>query len=400
MENSPPTKPHAEYVREIKHLLPKEAFAPDARKLKALVIYFVVLICTYLLFRTGSALILYAALSLLAAHCLSCLGFLAHELSHDSIVKNGKLRYILEVISWGINLIPATVWTRVHNHTHHTQINTIKDPDRLYLKREKTTATNLYTHAFYPNHKFIKWNPVVAFHFIPYIFRNIVAAFYPKHSKPVLVPFKPKYSFQQKMKITAELLVILSFQFGIFYAVGADLLAYVFAGPVAYLLTSAILNTYIFTNHFLNPVREESDPLLGTTTVKVPAIFDKIHFNFSYHTEHHLFPSMNSSYFPLLSKILIEKYPDRYHYLQITDAWKKLWNNEDFFSEHGEDGRIASPDQKSQKASDGDQKPFKPSVNRNATRVDNSNPKNMRTRFLKPPTILIIPLLHITTFFT
>jgi fatty acid desaturase len=104
-----------------------------------------------------------------------------------------------------------------------------------------------------------------------------------------------------------ELVVIILFQIGIFNAVGRNLVAYLFASPICYLFTSAIFNTYIFTNHFLNPVTEHSDPLLGTTTVEVPTLINKLHFNFAYHTEHHLFPSMNSKFCPELSKIFTEK---------------------------------------------------------------------------------------------
>jgi len=39
---------------------------------------------------------------------------------------------------------------------------------------------------------------------------------------------------------------------------------------------------------------------------------------------------MRSKYYPQLSKILKKKYPERYHYLTIATAWKKLWQNEDF----------------------------------------------------------------------
>jgi fatty acid desaturase len=220
----------------------------------------------------------------------------------------------------------------VHNHTHHTQTNTINDPDRLYFAAEKTSGTKLYTKVFYPNKKFLKWNPVVLFHFIPYIFRNIVSVFYKKNSKPALVPFKPKYSSNQRKHIIIELLIIVAFQIAVFILVGENGLAYFFAGPLSYLFTSAIFNTYIFTNHFLNQISEHSDPVLGTTTVEVPSVFNKLHFNFAYHTEHHLFPSMNSEYYPELSKILRAKYPDRYHYLRMKDAWNKLWMNDDFLS--------------------------------------------------------------------
>jgi hypothetical protein len=39
---------------------------------------------------------------------------------------------------------------------------------------------------------------------------------------------------------------------------------------------------------------------------------------------------MNSKFYPELSKILRKKYPDRYNYLPLINAWKKLWKNDDF----------------------------------------------------------------------
>src|SRR6266536_535171 len=325
-------KPHGEYIREVKHLLSKEAFAPDPKKLYYLAGYFIVLTISYSLFGRTDKIIYYFLLTCLNAHCLSCIAFLAHELSHNSIVRNRKIRYPLEVIAWAINLIPATLWDRVHNHTHHIQTNTPNDPDRLYFISKKNDATNLYTMIFYANKKSIKWNPVVLFHFIPYIFRNIVAVFYSKNSKPSIVPYKPKYSSRQIRMIIVELLIIILFQVAIFFLTGKNLLAYFFASPLSYLLTSAVLNVYIYTNHFLNTVNEDHDPVLGTTSVHVPTIINKIHFNFAYHTEHHLFPSMNSKYFPELSRILRKKYPDRYNYLVLQDAWKKIWNSDDFIT--------------------------------------------------------------------
>lgn len=282
----------------------------------------------------------------MVSHALSCIGFLSHELSHNSIIKNRRYRYLYEVFFWGINLIPATIWNKVHNHTHHTQANTPNDPDRQFFTSEKTIVTKWYTKIFYPNKKFIKWNPIVAVHFIPYIFKYIISVFYSTNTKPVVVPFKPKYSNKQKSKIIMELAIIVLIQVSIFYAVGKSLTAYVFASSVSYLLTSSILVSYNFTNHFLNPVTIKNDPLLGTTTVQVPSILNKLHFNFAYHTEHHLFPSLNSKFYPELSAILKEKYPDRYNYLPIAAAWNKLWKNEDFISFNNytiEDGLTEAP---------------------------------------------------------
>ncbi len=333
-------KPHGEYVKEVKGLLPADAFAPAPGKLFFLTVYFLLLLITYFLYRYINNIIGYLFLTFVATHCLSCIAFLAHELSHHSIIKNKRIQYPLEVIAWAINLIPATMWDKVHNHTHHGHTNTPEDPDRLYFVAEKSKSTSIYTNLFYAHKKGVKWNPVVLLHFIPYIFRNIISVFYAKNKKPSIVPFKPKYTSRQKRMIAAELVVIVLFQAGIYYLVGKNVLAYLFAGPLSYMFTSAILNVYIYTNHFLNTVNDEHDPVLGTTSVHVPAFLNKLHFNFAYHTEHHLFPSMNSKYFPELSRILREKYPDRYNYLEIKNAWKRIWNNDDFITTNEADKKV------------------------------------------------------------
>ena len=51
---------------------------------------------------------------------------------------------------------------------------------------------------------------------------------------------------------------------------------------------------------------------------------NSLHFNFSYHTEHHLFPGMDSEYYPLLSDLIRQRYGDRYHNLPLAEAWSYL----------------------------------------------------------------------------
>ena len=98
-----------------------------------------------------------------------------------------------------------------------------------------------------------------------------------------------------------------------------------FASPIALLITSSIVMSYIFTNHLLNPLSKKSDPFVSTTSLVVYRIFDRLHLNFSYHTEHHLFPGMNSDYYPILSNLLTELYGDRYRRIDFGDAWNRLW---------------------------------------------------------------------------
>ena len=57
------------------------------------------------------------------------------------------------------------------------------------------------------------------------------------------------------------------------------------------MLASSVVMGYIFTNHLPNPLCEHSDPLIGSTSVIVPRWIDWLHVNFSYHTEHYVFPA-------------------------------------------------------------------------------------------------------------
>ncbi|MHC5833436.1 MAG: fatty acid desaturase, partial [Nostoc sp.] len=70
-----------------------------------------------------------------------------------------------------------------------------------------------------------------------------------------------------------------------------------------------------------------------------PKIFDKLHLNFSYHTEHHIFPGINSDYYPLVQELLKIHYPERLNLLDAKDAWHLLmqtprhYKNEDTFTD-------------------------------------------------------------------
>jgi fatty acid desaturase len=116
-------------------------------------------------------------------------------------------------------------------------------------------------------------------------------------------------------------MIIALMQFGMFRLVGPD---YLWIGPVAILVSSAVTMTYIFTNHFLDPILQVSDPLLGSTSVDVPEWMDKLHGNFSHHVEHHLFPAMSPHHFPQVRRVLEEAYPERYRRLPLIEAWRLL----------------------------------------------------------------------------
>ena len=62
---------------------------------------------------------------------------------------------------------------------------------------------------------------------------------------------------------------------------------------------------------------------------------DWLHDNFSYHTEHHVFPSMNPKFYPEVSRLLQEHFPERYNRIPLREAWRRLWLRDEFIDETG-----------------------------------------------------------------
>ena len=317
--------PLAEYVRRLKPLLPEEAFDACPSKLLVPFIHFLLLTGAYFVIRLNDHWSVWLLCSFLIGHCLACIGFFAHELSHNAICKRPRIRYALEIVCWGLNLVSPTIWRRVHNQTHHLYTNNFGDPDRQFLTSEASQVRLWYSRIFYPNRKSSKWNFGVRFHFVAYIVRNTIAAYYPNRTKPTLVPAKPDYTRADRIIVSLELITILVLQFAIFKVVNFSFSRFIFASLIPVLITSTIVMSYIFTNHFLNPLSKTTDALASTTSIIVHPIFDWLHLNFSYHTEHHIFPAMNSDFYPILSNLLKDLYGDSYHRMHFADAWNCLW---------------------------------------------------------------------------
>jgi fatty acid desaturase len=70
--------------------------------------------------------------------------------------------------------------------------------------------------------------------------------------------------------------------------------------------------SYIATQHFLSPLGDQNNPLDNSISLKTFKVLDFMHFKFSYHTEHHFFPSLNHQYLPIISEKLKELKPDNY----------------------------------------------------------------------------------------
>jgi fatty acid desaturase len=323
---------HSEYVRRIKPLLPKAVFSPSTHQLWIAGAHLLVIASSYLLLRHSHALIVCPTVAIVLGHSLGCLAFIAHDVSHNAVVRKKTVRHLLEMLLWGLNCFPPTLWHRIHNQTHHAETNTINDPDRAYRASEARISDRIYTRIFYPSNRSLKGNLFVFFHFAAYIIRNTVAALGPFQKVPG-VTYRPLYSRRQKIFILVEIVIIAIFQIGIYKITGSHIIKYLWGGPASLLVASGVTMMYIFTNHFLNPLCEHTDPLIGSTSVQVPRWMDWIHDYFSFHTEHHLFPSMNPRYYPVVSRLLQTHFPDRYNRITLGEAWGRLWKQGEFIRE-------------------------------------------------------------------
>ncbi len=315
------SNPHRTYSTAIRPLLPAEAFRRSPRKIIPAFAHVAIVVTCWVAARY-LAWWAWPLLGLLAGHSLACLAFLAHELSHNSILKRGKLKQIIETGFMGLLGIPPTMWHEVHNITHHGNTNTPGDPDRRWMTDEANKRNTAISAAFHPQKGWLRFSPLVPLQFVGYVMRNIIAALSGGHWGTL--PAAPEYDAKQRRAIALELGVIVLIQVAAFAIVGFDPIRYLLIGPFPWVVASAVVMAYVFTNHFLHPIHDESDPVGSSTSVIVPRWVDALHFNFSYHTEHHLFPGMDSRFYPLVSDKLREKFPDRYNQLPFIEAWRRL----------------------------------------------------------------------------
>ncbi|OUL25029.1 hypothetical protein BV378_15695 [Nostoc sp. RF31YmG] len=321
------------YIQTIRPFLPKEAFQKKPSYLWYFLINFSIFISAIALTRYSDNIWIFVLASFIAGNILPCFVFFAHDLSHGSVMAKSWQRHFLEVLIWGINFIPLTMWIHIHHRTHHPHAATFKDPDRRWLTSEKTWIKWIYTWIFYPQKNELLpglINPFAYIHFVFYILRNFIAVFISSKSKLYIVPYQIPYTRKEKFSIIVETAIIILIQTIIFAAVQCNWLKYLFVGILPILIASVIEVIYVATNHYLNPVKAQNNSVQGTTSVIVPPLFNLIHDNFSYHTEHHLFPAMHPCYYPLVSDLLKKHFPQDYNQLTITEAWRRLWNSQAF----------------------------------------------------------------------
>jgi fatty acid desaturase len=238
--------------------------------------------------------------SVVAGNCYGSMMFLAHEIGHGAITRSRRLQRLCMYPGCAIFMLSPYLWVVWHNQSHHGHTNRPdKDPDN-FGTLECFQANSQWSHAlvkFAPGSKF--WRSAV-YLFIFFTLQSQYVLW--KNSRTL-----PGYENLNRRRAIVDSAVMAVFWGGISMIVGRH--AAIFVVIIPMLVANFVLLSYVVTNHMVRPLSEGTDTLVTTMSVKTLRVLDRVHFHFSHHVEHHLFPSMPSSTTPLVRKVLTAHFP-------------------------------------------------------------------------------------------
>jgi fatty acid desaturase len=345
-----------EYAKKLRPLLPAEAFTPDPNKLVILFINLAILIlgwaiASYLDRWPVYLLWLYLPLAVVMGNSVIALLFSSHNLMHGSMIRNSPLMRAISLLGLTMLWMPPTLWKAVHNREHHNKTNSLADPDRNYLYEQPKSWGKWIQNLFVPS---AEANPIwltvgMTSAWGVHTFRNLTSVLFFNNESVDYVPAAFKVSDKDRRAIGSEFFVILMIHLSILVYLQFDLLKL----GLSYFLPIGIgysgLIFYIYTNHMLSRMTSVNDPLINSVSIRVPKLFDQLHLNFSYHTEHHIFPGINSDYYPMVQDLLEIHYPERMNLIDAGEAWRLLrqtprhYKNENTFTDWSGEKDVTCP---------------------------------------------------------
>jgi fatty acid desaturase len=321
----------ADYAKKLRLLLPKEAFLPDRNKVWILLINIAILlagwgIATDLDRWNWYFLWLYLPLSLVMGNSVIVLLFSTHDLLHSSAIKNSALRQITSLLGLAMLWMPPTLWKAVHNREHHNKTNSLNDPDRNYLYEQPKNWGKWIQDLFVPSAEVHPlWLAIGMTHaWGVHTFRNLTSVLLFNNGLAQYPQVSFKVSSKERRAIALELVIILGIHLCILTYLGWHPVKLILSYFLPIWIGYAGIIFYVYTNHMLCRMTSINDPLINSVSIRVPKLFDLLHLNFSYHTEHHIFPGINSDYYPVVQDLLKTYYPDRFNLLSAGEAWSLM----------------------------------------------------------------------------
>jgi fatty acid desaturase len=247
----------------------------------------------------------YAALvvSTLVGNFYASMLFLGHEIGHGAAVRSRRLQRLLLYPGCAIFLLSPWLWLIWHNGSHHGHTNKPdEDPDLFgtldgFLRRPPSSRLLIrvaFGSAYWPS----------AIYLFCFFSLEVQAVLWWK-SRTL-----PGYRRLNRRRAVTDTALLAAFW--IIVAIASGPRGAVFVVLVPMLVANFVVLSYVVTNHMLRSLSYDNDTLATTMSVTTAKLFDRLHFHFSHHVEHHLFPAMSSSMAPQVRGSLIRHFGDRY----------------------------------------------------------------------------------------
>jgi fatty acid desaturase len=283
--------------------LPASTF--EARPLR--VLWFVPLVVSAgvgmsILARVGTGVATTVGACVLVGNAYASMMLLAHEVMHGATVRSRSLQYALAWLGMAPFFVSPSLWRVWHNEVHHAHTNEFdRDPD---------IFAGEALHASSPSSRLVlRVVPGSA---------GVLSLLFPffwfcAHGQIVLWYLSRRMSGFERLRrrrAEVELAVMVLGWVALAVTIGLDRAPLAILAPMA--VGNCLLMSYIATNHLLRPLVAESDPLRSSMSVRTLPLLDRLHFRFSHHVEHHLFPSMSGAGLPRVRSWLLRHVPDEY----------------------------------------------------------------------------------------
>jgi fatty acid desaturase len=205
-------------------------------------------------------------------------------------------------LAFAIFLLSPTLWRVWHNHVHHAHTNSeVYDPDNFgTLSRCRLS-------------RWVRFAAAVTLGEGNWLRLLCVPLWFSAHVQVVLwAQSRACLGFERlnRNRAIAETLGLVAFWMALCCSFGLDFTLLVVVLPM--LVANTIIMSYVATNHLLRPLVIEPDLLETSMSVHTNRWLDIIHFKFSHHVEHHLFPTMSSRHASRVRQKLHEHAADRF----------------------------------------------------------------------------------------
>ncbi|HSS50015.1 MAG TPA: fatty acid desaturase [Thermoanaerobaculia bacterium] len=256
-----------------------------------------------LLVKVGLPWYLAVLLAVVLGNLRASMMFFGHEITHGGTIRARWLQDLLAYPGCAVFFFSPHTWRIWHNLSHHAHTNQPqKDPDNFGTLEEfmRSPWTTRWFMKLAPGSGF--WlSSIYIFVFFSIQAQAVIWA------KSTKMPGYEKFS---RARAGLETACLLAFWLGISILAGVRGTIFVVILPM--IVGNVVILSYVLTNHMLRPLSAANDTLTTTMSVTTLRILDRIHFHFSHHVEHHLFPAMCSSQTPHVRRVLLEHFGDRY----------------------------------------------------------------------------------------